>query len=367
MFVLRPATKKDLPEVYKLAKSATTGITTLPPDKKILTEKLIKTDKAFSKRAQKPSDELYFFVLEDCLNKCIAGCSAILASLGGHYPFYSYRLYFEQLESKQLNIQKTIPLLKLKKIYSGPSEICSLMLSSSYRKGGLGRLLSSGRFLFMANYPTRFKKRVIAEMRGFSDENIISPFWEYMGRPFYEIDFQQADILSSFQPDFIESLIPRHPIYLNLLPKKAMKYIAKPHPNTLPALKMLTKEGFDFDYEVDIFDAGPQISASVTSIQSVKNSKIKKAHVTKEPLDKADLFLIANVPQQAKNFRCTSAKAIRSEDNKKLYLEAETLKALKIKIGDSIRYTPLHKPKKDSLWKKAYSSMVNGQWVKEKL
>lgn len=367
MFVLRPATKKDLPEIYKLSKSAATGITTLPPDKKILTEKLLKTNKAFTKRVQKPSDELYFFVLEDCLNKCIAGCCAILASVGGHHPFYSYRLYFEQLESKQLNIKKTIPLLKLKKVSSGPTEICSLMLSSSYRKGGLGRLLSSGRFLFMANYPTRFKRKVIAEMRGFSDENIISPFWEYMGRPFYEIDFQQADILSSFQPDFIESLIPKYPIYLNLLPKKAMKYIAKPHPNTLPALKMLTKEGFAFDYEVDIFDAGPQISASVASIQSIKNSRIKKAFIAKEALEKADTFLIANIPKQPKDFRCTTAKAIESQDKKSLFLEASILKALKIKAGDNIRYTPQHKPKKDSLWKKAYSSMVNGQWVKEKL
>jgi arginine N-succinyltransferase len=366
MFVLRPGNKKDLKNVYELTLNATTGLTTLPPNKPFLKEKLLSTEKSFSGKNTTPSGELYFFVLENLKEKKIVGTSAILSSIGQDMPFYSYRLCFETFKSNHLNINKNIPLLKLKKVRHGPSEICSLFLDSNYRKGGLGRLLSLGRFLFIANHPKRFQKKIIAEMRGFSDQCIVSPFWEYIGRPFYEIDFQHADTLSTFQPDFIEALIPKEAIYLNLMPKRIMKYIAKPHPNTLPALKMLNQEGFSFDYEVDIFDAGPQISCSTQSLRCIKESQIKGFEKSSEPLENTEMLLVSNLARSPVDFRCTLTPVAFSSRNQKVALDPATIRMLKLKSGDKIRISPPRAKKEDAKWKKVYSSMVNGNWEKQK-
>ena len=60
MFVLRPGNKKDLKNVYELTLNATTGLTTLPPNKPFLKEKLLSTEKSFSGKNTTPSGELYF-------------------------------------------------------------------------------------------------------------------------------------------------------------------------------------------------------------------------------------------------------------------------------------------------------------------
>ena len=59
-----------------------------------------------------------------------------------------------------------------------------------------GRLLSKARFLFMAEFRDLFGDKVIAEMRGMSDEQGRSPFWESLGRHFFKMEFSQADYLT---------------------------------------------------------------------------------------------------------------------------------------------------------------------------
>ncbi len=51
--------------------------------------------------------------------------------------------------------------------------------------------------------------------------------------------------------------MPRHPLYINLLPKTAKQVIGKVHESTLPARKMLKDRGFRYQGYVDIFDGGP--------------------------------------------------------------------------------------------------------------
>ena len=47
-------------------------------------------------------------------------------------------------------------------------------------RGLNGRLLSKHRFLFMAEHPELFDSTVFAEMRGVSDGNGHSPFYEWL-------------------------------------------------------------------------------------------------------------------------------------------------------------------------------------------
>ncbi len=49
--------------------------------------------------------------------------------------------------------------------------------------------------------------------------------------------------------------------------------IGKVHEKTLPALRLLEKEGFSCRGYVDIFDAGPTVECDVRNIESVRHSQ----------------------------------------------------------------------------------------------
>ena len=97
------------------------------------------------------------------------------------------------------------------------------------------------------------------------------------------MEFQQADRLSMKNKHFIAESMPTHPIYVPLLPKKAQEVIGKVHPNTEPALKLLESEGFAFNQEVDIFEAGPVVSCDKSEIRCVKESTSGRLHHLSRP------------------------------------------------------------------------------------
>ncbi|MFA0697852.1 arginine N-succinyltransferase, partial [Vibrio sp. 10N.222.49.C9] len=92
----------------------------------------------------------------------------------------------------------------------------------------------------LAEHPHRFSKTIFAEMRGVSDEKGNSPFWEWLQEHFFSIDFTMADYLTGIgKKGFIADLMPKLPIYINLLSKEAQAVIGEVHDNTRPALKLL--------------------------------------------------------------------------------------------------------------------------------
>src|SRR5260370_25373704 len=119
-------------------------------------------------------------------------------------------------------------VLHLKLDHTGPSEVCTLSLRAEFRRAGRGLLLSLSRFLFMACFPQRFDQRVIAELRGLTNEAGLSPFWEAIGRHFFAQSFARADFLSRIrQKDFIHDLIPQYPIYTATLPEQPRAVIPR--------------------------------------------------------------------------------------------------------------------------------------------
>ena len=95
-----------------------------------------------------------------------------------------------------------------------------------------------------------------------------------LGAHFFDMPFADADRLTGLgKKEFIAQLMPRHPLYINLLPKAARDVIGEVHGNTLPARKMLEDEGFRYQGYVDIFDAGPTLETQVNDIRAVRESK----------------------------------------------------------------------------------------------
>lgn len=56
--------------------------------------------------------------------------------------------------------------------------------------------MSKCRFLMLAEHSHRFSQTIFAEMRGVSDAEGKSPFWEWLQDHFFSIDFTHADYLT---------------------------------------------------------------------------------------------------------------------------------------------------------------------------
>ncbi|MFV2067392.1 MAG: arginine N-succinyltransferase, partial [Pirellulales bacterium] len=272
MIVVRPVQMRDVDSIASLAQRAEAGLTTLPKDRSLLEERVRRACESFARHVDKPEGEPYLLVGEDSETGRLIGTSGIVSRVGGFEPFYAYEVRTDVYQSKQLNIRREIPALYLSAEHDGPSEIGTLFVDPGQRGAGLGALLSKTRFLFMAEYRQAFASPVIAELRGVSDQQGRPPFWEAIGRHFFEIDFAHADYLSVQDKKFIAELMPTHPIYIPLLPPEAQRAIGQVHEKTRPALEILKQEGFVLGGKVDIFDAGPIVVCPLDRIRSVRDS-----------------------------------------------------------------------------------------------
>jgi arginine N-succinyltransferase len=339
MYVIRPITLEDLPALLELTRITGFGLTTLPNDEKLLRRRIKESLRGFDKLADDdpPIGETYLFVMEHLPTKEICGTCGIVSKVGGFEPFYAYRIETEIHASEVLHTRKEIRTLHLVQMHSGPCEIGTLFLSPKHRSGGNGRLLSLSRFLFMANYPAYFDPMVIAEMRGVVDDQGGSVFWDAVGRHFFDIDYPKADLLSMVNKRFIADLMPKHPIYIPLLPKDAQAVIGEVHEQTRPALKILQSEGFECCDMLDIFEAGPVVRCALTEIRAIRESRIATIASLVSDTVESEPFAIANCREP---FRAATAM-LHINDPAQFSLPPDLAAALNVQPGNKIRYVPL--------------------------
>ncbi len=337
MMIIRPIAHADLPALVTLAKSTGVGLTTLPPNEAELTKRVDAAVASFAGGAQK-ADEIFLFVLEDTVAQRVVGTCGLATAVGLRQPWYSYRVGLVVHASQELGLFTQTPTLFLSNDHTGHSELCSLFLDSAYRRDRNGQLLSKSRLLFLAQHRERFSKKIIAELRGVSDDNGKSPFWESLGRHFFSMEFSQADYLTGIgKKSFVAELMPKHPLYSSFLTAAAQAVIGKPHPHTLPAMRMLEAEGFRYEGYVDIFDAGPTVECDVDDVSAVARSHLYKAEISNAAPVNALMHLVSNT--SIDNYRATLVAAAPTGGS--IALSAETVAALNICAGDELRAVPL--------------------------
>ncbi len=301
MLVVRLARQQDLKAIVALAQSTGGGLTNLPPDEATLSQKLSRAVDTHL-NLKDHADGLFWFMLEDTATGQIVGVSGIECAIGLDQASYTYRVSTIVHSSKTLNVYHQFPTLFLTSDLSGSSELCSLYLHPKFRHSKAGALLSKCRFLFIAQYAHLFAEKLIAELRGYLDEQGMSPFWEGLGRHFFDMEFSQADYLTALdQKQFIAELMPRYPFYTKFLPDSAREVIGKVHRETEPAKVLLEHEGFRFEGCVDIFDAGPTLECYVNRVRAIRDSYLA-SRLQVEALQGYPL-LVCN-PHRTE-FRCT--------------------------------------------------------------
>ena len=227
---LRPVRESDLDDLVALAKMSSGGITSFPPDRELLAEKITELS--------------HFFALEDLSTGKVIGCSAVRAQMEG----------------------------------GGPSELSTLFLHPDHRSGGLGRLLSYGRFIYIAVHLDAFEPTIVARIRG----------------------------------------LPDHPQF------------GKPHPNSLPAVRMLEREGFTFQGDVDETDLGPWLECATDKLWTVQHLRSAPAHIV-DHVDGGAQVVAAETDQ----FRACLAPI---EENGDISIPREAAEALEIADGDTLFY-----------------------------
>jgi arginine N-succinyltransferase len=341
MVVIRPVAKSDLEPLAELASRAGVGLTNLPKDRALLKRRIDRSLASFAALpVERPGGESYLFVMEDLATGKPVGACGIMAKVGGYEPFYSYQIENTVFESKQVNIHKEVPILKLVEEHDGPCEVGSLFLHPDYRGDRNGRFLQIVRFLFMANFPDAFETNVVSELRGVIDESGQSPFWNALGAYFFGIDFAEADRLSIVNKKFIADLMPDHPIYIPLLPKAAQDVIGKPHQEGVRAVKNLEEEGFTFRGKVDIFDAGPVLECPRDQIRTIRQSKVAPLIGVNDQPGESPVYIIGKTTS---DFRAVKGPIDTSAPNG-VKLTTECAKALKVYVGEPIRFVELKPP-----------------------
>ncbi|MFT4655437.1 MAG: arginine N-succinyltransferase [Patiriisocius sp.] len=345
MLVIRPIQETDYSALARIARDSGIGFTSLPVNESLLKKKIAAAQHAFASNPQTPGQQSYLFVMEDTLTGDVVGTSGIEATVGMQDAFYHYHVGKVVHASRELGVHNSVEILTFCNDYTGVSEICTLFLQESARKPLAGRLLSKFRFLFMAQHKHRFANTVIAEMRGISDEKGKSPFWEWLETNFFSVDFPTADYLTGIgNKVFIAELMPKYPIYVNLLSKEAQASIGQVHEKTGPALRLLEQEGFRFRGYVDIFDAGPTVEADIENIATVRESK--EATVQISPA--LDINLLGNyfiVNTKIADFRACVGQLKVADDcleNHTVLINQSLADALLLVSGDTIRYSNTH-------------------------
>jgi arginine N-succinyltransferase len=350
MFFIRPIAEDDLPSIFALSERTGTGLTSLPANRERLASRIERSLASFAGNPD-VTDSCYVFVLVESTGNGsagrdagrVVGISAIEAAVGMKEPWYNYHVGTLVYASRALDVYTVAPTLFLANDHTGHTELCSLFLDQAFRHAKNGVLLAKCRLLFIAEFSERFAGKIIAELRGRLDADGRSPFWEGLGRHFFAMEYSAADYLTGIgQKSFIAELMPRHPVYVSLLPASARDAIGAVHADTEPARRMLEQEGFRYEGYVDIFDAGPTLECFRDNIHAIRQSQvlavtIGDADPVPDNLPNTILWLVCN--RNFADFRAIVVAAPARADRMPLLPHAAS--ALHLGEGDSVRAVPL--------------------------
>ncbi len=337
MQIVRPVNTNDLEALMALAKKTGGGMTSMPADYDLLAKRISDSVEACNADLTGKDGATYFMVLEDVDSGDLVGTTAIYTNIGLDLPFYTYKVLRVMQRCPELDRIQETQLLTLTNDYTGTTEIGSLFLLPEFRIKGNGSLLSRSRYMLMGNRPERFGNKTIAEMRGYRDEDDKSPVWEHLGIKFFGIAFDDADTMSGVSDKrFISDLMPKYPIYIDLLHEQAQAAIGKPFAASLPALKMLEKEGFRYTNYVDIFDGGPTVETYTADIHTIKNTETLKISGFREMEDSRNKMLVST--PHLRRFKCCLADV--HIENGQVEISQKLADIMQVKIGDELKIAP---------------------------
>ncbi|WP_233881794.1 arginine/ornithine succinyltransferase subunit alpha [Paraburkholderia flagellata] len=349
MLFVRPARLSDLDAIAHMARTAQPVLHSLPHDRAALEARIALSEDSFRADVDFPGEEFYLFVLEDSATGRLVGTSSIVAAAGYAEPFYAFRNDALIHASRELHVNRKIHALTMSHELTGKSRLAGFYIEPSLRGDAAAHLMSRARMMYIAMNRRRFTPEVFTLLLGVTDDKGASPFWEAVGRKFFGRDFKDIELASGGRSrTFIAEVMPAYPIYVPLLPEPAQRVLGEPDPSALLAYEIHLEEGFEPDRYVDIFDAGPVLTAQVDRTASVAGSE---ARTVREVAPATNLegaaYLVAS--QRAGEFRCVlatlpeSGKGAGTRGGNFAPLDAAARASLGVQDGEPVRCAPLYR------------------------
>ncbi|WP_110686005.1 arginine N-succinyltransferase [Salinicola aestuarinus] len=339
--LVRPARSDDLAAIERLASSATPRLTNLPLHRDRLEERIARSTHSLAHNVDFPGDETYTFVLED--RGELVGTASIRAQAGAQDVYYTYRQETLIHASQQLDLRHEVQTLSLSHEMSEVSLLCALSLDARYRGTSAASLLRRARLMFIAQYPERFADVLGVAFPGYLDDDGASPFWNSVGRHFFQQDYHEINHLAGVRSkSFIAEVMPQFPLYLPLLTPQARAAIGREHAVHESALTEMLAEGFVRSRHVDIFDAGPVLRGERARLRTLTGCGWHPVRIRPAAsLPDGEPAMVAN--QQLADFRCTVARYALTPTGQLLLSEAQA-ELLGVEEGRAVLAAPLPLP-----------------------
>lgn len=339
-FRIRQSYRDDVDQVLAVAEHLDT--VNLPAERSHIEAILDRSEKAFSEEVP-PSEREFLFVLEDLSTNKIIGTSIIYAQHGTkRAPHIFFRVEDDERYSVTLDKHMVHQTLRIGYNYNGPTEIGGLILLPEYRRavtpggGSLGKALSFVRFLFIRMHRSWFRDTVLSELLPPLEPDGTSKLWKALGKKFTGLTYQEADLLSRDNKEFIHALFPDDPIHTELFSDDVRTEIGQVGPETKGVEAMLKRIGFEYAYEIDPFDGGPHFCAPTDKITVVANARELPCRVI-DPESGHWSMVAVEIPGAKPRFRAVSTKAALFEDT--VAISADACKRLGVEAGQKVWLT----------------------------
>jgi arginine N-succinyltransferase len=346
MWLVRPAQPGDMKAILELVGGVGPRLSsTLPRKDEALAEKIEQSVRAFAGAldgtidgTNDPDETLRFlFVLEDTDTGVVRGVAGIDSRAGHGQPFYNYRQDALIHASHELGVSRRVNVLYPSHALTDHTLLCAFTIDPDLRGTDAFELLSRARMMFIASNRHLFTDHAVVEIQGVQTESGEVPFWDSLGRHFFNMDFETADQHSgALSKTFIAELMPPNPIYVALLTSEAQAALGQAHEKTRPTYELLQREGFRAGAYLDIFDAGPVLEARTDSLKTIAASLPGTLHGN--PTEDGELCLIAGGTRA--HFRCTvtsMAETLAGE----FKVPVKAWHCLGLDAGEPVRVSPL--------------------------
>lgn len=335
MLIVRPGTLSDLDQLERMARSKGPILHSLPPDRGRLQELILRSVDSLQNEVDYPGEESYLFVLEE--NGVLYGSAGIVALAGQHEPFYAFRNEVVVHASRELHVNHRMHALVMSHELTSCTRLSGFYIEQD--KAAWADLLSRARLMFIAQHRLRFSKDIFSVLPGIADAAGHSPFWESVGRKFTRRDFAEMELESGGRSrSFIAEVMPVDPLYVPLLSTDAQRVMGEPHPGSRLPYQCHLDEGFEPDRFIDIFDAGPVLTATLDACYSLRHSGL---HLVAEESEAPGVaaYLISNLSDS--EYRCVKAM-LPGHLGQDIALPRAVMQALQIVAGDTVRCVKLN-------------------------
>ncbi|MFI5316383.1 MAG: arginine N-succinyltransferase [Myxococcota bacterium] len=333
---MRPARVADLPAILELARYLDSP--NLPNDEAFVGRRLERSERAFRAPGPPDAEREYQFALVDAAERVIGTCAVLSKHGTPELPHVFLRVGEETRHSASTGVRVTHTTLQLGASRDGPTELGSLILhpSARGRPGWPGKLLSWGRFAYIARHRASFESRILAEMRAAIDAHGRSAFWDAFGKRFTGMSYTEADHRSATDKSFILDLFPDTPFYASLLDAGVAAQLGQVHAETAPALHLLESAGLHWIDEIDPFDGGPFVGAPTARVTPIRETA-RGALAEGAPPEGAAPAIVSSEDGGA--FRAVAAPAARS--GAEIWIGKEARDRLGVSAGEEVAVTPL--------------------------